>query len=115
MIIMEQSQPQCFSAMLSFAIGHSQTAARFYLPCCWETLAVMAARDHCCDVRPTIPSGEPPPGAPAAAGTFQCGRSFRCVIGVMGAASTVGYEVERSERSAGPDLCPTIRKRAPTL
>ena len=42
----------------------------FHLPCCRETLAVTVARDHCCGVRPTIPSGEPPPGAPAAAGHF---------------------------------------------
>jgi hypothetical protein len=52
----------------------------FYLPCCWETLAVSVARDHCCGVRPTIPSGEPPPGAPAAAGHFSArliGRAFR--------------------------------------
>ena len=24
----------------------------FYLPCCWETLAVNAARDHCCGILP---------------------------------------------------------------
>jgi hypothetical protein len=42
----------------------------FYLPCCWDALTDVAARDHCFRVRPTIPSGEPPPRAPAAAGHF---------------------------------------------
>jgi hypothetical protein len=42
----------------------------FHLPCCRETLAVIGAQDHCCWVRPTIPSGEPPPRAPAVAGHF---------------------------------------------
>jgi hypothetical protein len=52
----------------------------FHLLCCRETLAVIAARHHGCGVRPTIPSGEPPPRAPAAAGHFSArliGRAWK--------------------------------------
>jgi hypothetical protein len=52
----------------------------FDLPCCWAALAVNAAADHCCEVRPTIPLGEPPPGAPAAAGHLRSCTGIRVPI-----------------------------------
>jgi hypothetical protein len=43
----------------------------FYLPCCGETLAVTAARDHCCEVLPHHIKGRTPrPEPQLGGGTF---------------------------------------------
>ena len=42
----------------------------FYLPCCWETLAVTAACDHCCGVLPHHPIGRTPAQSPSCGGIF---------------------------------------------
>jgi hypothetical protein len=57
----------------------------FYLPCCWEALAVTEARDHCCGVLPHHRKGRTPARSPSRGGTFQHGRSAAS-MSVMGAA-----------------------------
>ena len=77
----------------------------FYLSCCWETLAAIAACDHCFGVRPTIPSGGPPPRAPAGRGTFQHGRS---VVRPKGCGSRLLPPPKRAPTLGNRDPNPTI-------
>ena len=74
----------------------------FYLPCCWETLAAIAACDHCCGVRPTISSGGPPPRAPAVAGHFSARSIGRASNGLRVPIAHPHHSVPHARQSGPP-------------
>jgi hypothetical protein len=84
----------------------------FYLPCCWETLAVTAARDHCCAVLPHHHKGRTPARSPSRGGDFSA-QSIVQVRPLRVQRELLGTKIECSERSESPDRCPTIPKSVP--